>query len=422
MKNEHHGVVKKTVSAVAEALNLTERKPAPVSASPEPAPEPPLEQAPPQRRDEPTGDPIVADPKLNPRNRVMEEVAERRRAELAAETTPSEVAEFEPAPGTESAADPDAAPDPEYTDPNPQPAPAQPAAAAPAAAPQAEPGPVAHPPTPQPAPAGTAPAGPAEPTIDPNAEYTFMVDGRPVKIRGSQVVARVQKNEAADQRLQAASQILMDAQRQAQPAPLPAQGPQPGTPTAASVKSDADLAHDLQFGTQDQAATAIAEIRRRDANAVTQEGLQQFVARQLPALMDDQLDVRDTAKFIRNEFGDLMADPYLEQLFKGEFVRLRQAGDTRSRMDLSKHIGDSLRTHFNRPKPNAAAPQPPTPAAPSIEQRREAKKSAPPAPRLASVRMDGDAQPTLTPEQERARTIEAMRKRTGGHQQAGRRA
>lgn len=358
----------------------------PVQAAPEPAPAPvePVQEA---RHDDTLREPIVVDPKLNPRNRAMDEIAERRKAELAEETG---------LPVNGAKPDDDAPADPEYTAPEGEQA----------AAPQE---PLTEtPPSVETAPAVAAPV--QDPGINPEAEYTFVVDGRQVKIKGSQVIARVQKNESADQRLQAATQILHEVQSRAQMVP-PQQGAQPAPAQPASGKSDAELAHEIQFGTQEQAAAAIAEIRRRDASSVTPEGLQQFVATQIPNVVADQLDVVETAKFVRGEYGDLLADPYLDQLFKAEFLRARQAGDTRSRMELSRHVGDTLRQHFNRPKPNQA--QAPIQTAPTLEQRREVKRTAPAAPRLASARLDGGGQPALTPEQARAAAIEKMRNRSG---------
>lgn len=348
--------------------------------------------------------PPPATPDLNPRNRAMADIVARRTAEVAeemgADVTGAPPTDFEPAPDAPA---PQEAAAPAMTEDGvtPPPAPAsEPVAAAPAA---------------------PAPSAPAVPQIDPAAEYTFIVNGQPVKMKGSQVVARVQKDEAVDQNLALASQILREARAQAQQPPGPSAPDvrQPSAPPAAG-KTDAQLAQDLQFGTTEQAAEAIAEIRRRDSNAVTQEGLQQFISRQLPAVVNDTLDVRDAAQFARTEYADLLADPYLEPLFKMEVAKALQAGNGAvSRTEACKNVGESIRQHFNRPKPGAAAPiQQPQQPPKTLEQRREAKASAPPAPKLASARLDGGSAPVLTPEQAREKSIQAMRDRTRGQRQA----
>lgn len=381
--------LKAAAKAVADALKPSELaatpvEPAPVQAEPE-------QQAQPKKDDGPR-EPIRVDPMANPRNRALADVVERRNAELIAETG------IQPAPDAEvMEPDPEQASEPEYVEPGaPAETPALPAEQPPAAPAQAA----------EPAPAGV-------PNIDPEAEYTFIVDGQPVKLKGSQVVARVQKNESADYKLELASRTLRLAEERLAQPPAPGAA-QPAQPAAAPLagKSDAELAQEIQFGTAEQAAGVIAEIRRESAAALAEV---QKIARHAPAVVNDQLDVREAATLARTEYADLLGDPYLEPAFKAKLLELRQAGDQRSRSDLVRHVGDEIRKHFNRPKPGTAPIQPQTPQAPSIEQRREAKAAAPAAPRLASARLDGAEKPTLTPEQARQKGIEAMRQRTRGH-------
>lgn len=331
-------------------------------------------------------------PELNPRNRVMAEIAARSNkqadvdAQDAAETVDDEGNEVEPPPSTEEAAsDQEAEAAPAET-----PAPAEsPAAAAESTVPAAS-------------------------TVDPDAEYTIEIEGRPMKVKGAQIIdagrRTLQKETAADYRLQLATAALEEARRQAaavQQAAPTAQAPAPIT--------DIQLAELVQFGTKEQAAAAIAEIRRRDSSAVTAEGLQQFMTAQLPKVVDRQLDFREATRFVQNEYGDLLADPYLRQMFFWKEDSLRKAGDQRGYTDLYKAIGDDLRKHFNRPKAGvqtSAAPtsQPAAPA-PTREQRQAVKAAAPAAPRLASARLDGGA--GLPKPKTREEIIEGMRRSRG---------
>lgn len=307
-----------------------------------------VQEPPAEERRDPDAKAPVATPELNPRNRAAAEIAARsnidRDAE-AKETIP---------PGEEDArrdADPE---DPEIRnaagDTDPQPLPSAPAVeAAPAAAPSG---------------------------FDTEAEYDLIVDGKPIKVKGSQIIdtgrRSIQKEVAADQRLEMASRLLMDAQARA------AQPPS-GAPPAAPDKSFLDIAQEIQFGTTEQAAARLEKFRADVIAAATKEA-----AKVVPGISADQLAFQKSVDFVQSEYADLLADPYLKPLFFSEETRRRKAGDRSGYTDLYKSIGEDLRKHFNRPKVGApAAP------APTLVQRREAKEAAPAAPKLASVRLSG---------------------------------
>lgn len=334
-------------------------------------------------------------PELNPRNALMKEIAARSNAQAdvdASESVPvtdDEGNVATPAAPAEAAPEPVAAPEPE------------------AAAEGAEPAVEAAPEAP------AQPAAPAIPGIDPNGEYEFVVDGRPVKVKGAQVISRVQKGEVADYRLQIATELLENAKKQVLQHGAAAQPPAPGAaqvPVEAPTLTHEQLAEMVQFGTKEQAAQAIAEIERRQKPAVTPE--------QLSKMVDHQLTFREATRFAQSEYGDLLADPYLRQMFFWKEDQLRQAGDTRGYTDLYKAIGDELRTHFNKPKPLGAAstsapvaPTKPATPAPTLAQRQAAKAAAPAAPKLASVRLEGGADQQKP--KSREEIIEQMRTRRG---------
>lgn len=330
------------------------------------------------------------DPQINPRNIVMAEVVERRKAELDAEM----------------GAD---APVPDQDDVPMEGADIQTDAAAPAMTDEGVP------PAQTPEPVAAAPGAPE---IDPNAEYSFVVNGQTVRLKGSQLVAKVQKIEAADSYLQVATELLNVAKERTHAGP-PAKADAPPAPTSVlDGKSAAEIANDLQFGTPEQAAKVVeALMGLRTANVVTTEGLEQFAARQLPAAVSDEIAFQSAVQFLNAEYGDLLKDPILKDTFLFQDEKLRRAGDQRSYVERFKAIGDQIRVAANRPKPGTTKPTQ-APAVRTIEQRRDVKRQMPMAPKLASVRMDGDGQPTLTPEQARQKGIEAMRQRTRGQRQA----
>jgi hypothetical protein len=147
--------------------------------------------------------------------------------------------------------------------------------------------------------------------------------------------------------------------------------------------SDEQLAEIIQYGTKEQAAQAIAELRKAGQSSET---AQLAMAKQLPQVVSDQLAFHEAAKFVQNEYGDLLTDPYLKQLFFMKENELRQTGDRRPYVDLYKDIGENLRTHFNKPKTTPAAQQS---TQKTLEQKVAAKAAAPAAPKLASARMEG---------------------------------
>lgn len=362
-------MTKKPIAAAVEAAVQT--------IPPAPAPEAPAEQKSDLVLKAPT-------PELNPRNRVMAEIAARsniqadENAKETADTVDDEGNEVDPPPTAEEPA----AAAPQEDAPA---APVEPAAAAPA-----------------------APAG-----VDPEAEYEIEIEGRATKVKGSQIIdagrRTLQKETAADYRLQLATEALEQARRQAA---VPAG---PVAPAEPAPLNDLQLAELVQFGSKEQAAAAIAEIRRRDSSAVTTEGLQQFMSAQLPKLVDRQLEFREATRFVQDEYGDLLGDPYLKQMFFWKEDQMRKAGDTRGYIDLYKDIGEGLRKHFNRAKAPGSAPVAPTsnaaPAAPTRDQRLAAKAAAPAAPKLASARLDGGA--GLPKPKTREEIIEGMRRSRG---------
>ena len=301
-------------------------------------------------------------PELNPREQIMREIAERSNAD--ADRNASETVDgMEPA-----AAEPKAA---EHQD-------AEPASVV--AEESSEP-------------VAAVEAAPVAPAFDPEQEYDLTINGKPVKVKGSQIVERgkqaLQKEIAADSKLEIASRLLNEAKAMHQ-AQLPQQGV-PQMQNQAAGLSDDQLAEIIQFGTKEQAAQAITEIRR---NGIAAEQQQQRMIQQIPGYIRDQRSFDKAAEFVQAEYGDLFADPYLKQLFLMKEDAMRKtggddgSGDKRPYMELYKEIGDDLRAHFNKQKPTPSA----TPNVPATrEQKVAAKAAAPAAPKLASARIEAGA-------------------------------
>jgi hypothetical protein len=250
------------------------------------------------------------------------------------------------------------------------------------------------------------------PAVVEDPEVELIVNGKPTKVKQSQILdvgkRAMQKDYAADAKLEIASKLLREAEERAGKVPPAQAGAQPpASPSKPSVeKTDAQLAEDLQYGTKEQAASAIAEIRRRDSGVDPQAAMQEF-QKQLPDLISSQLAFHSAVREAQSSYKDIFADPHLTTLFHVEEHRLRQAGDARPHADLYKDIGDGIRKHFKLPAP-AVNP------GPTLEQKRETKAATPSVPRSATARVDaGEDKKAMTPEQNRERALDAMKKARG---------
>lgn len=232
----------------------------------------------------------------------------------------------------------------------------------------------------------------AAPEFSPDQEYDLIVEGKPIKVKGSQILERgkaaIQKESAADYKLEMATRLLEEARATAKPAVVEEQ---PKMPTAS------ELAEIIQFGTKEQAASAISMV----IEMAQQGNKSQDMASVLPAVVSDQIAFHDATLFVQSEYKDLMSDPDLRSLFFMKENGMRQAGDNRSYKELYKFIGDELRVKFNRPAPAIGK---------TIEQKKEAKAAAPSAPRLASARLEAAAEKKPATTQE---VIDKMRAARG---------
>lgn len=230
----------------------------------------------------------------------------------------------------------------------------------------------------------------SEPQFNPDLEYELTVNGQPIKVKGSQIIERgksaIQKEIAADYKLEAATKLFEEAKKLATP------------PVVETPKLSAEqLAEVIQFGTKEQAAAAITMIMGNQ-----EQGKQlQDMASKLPQVVSDQIAFHDATVFVQSEYKDLLEDPDLRSLFFMKENGMRQAGDSRPYKELYKAIGDELRVKFNRPKSTTTK---------TMEEKVAAKEATPSVPRLASARLESapEKKPPTTQE-----VIDRMRKARG---------
>ena len=357
--------------AVSQALAPAEQ-PQPVAAQPEPQEPQRRRDAPPPARDD--DDTPLERPK-SARQEALDEIAARHKADIerdAKETLPETDED-----GNEITLE-------------------QAAEQAEAAADEEEEG--------EPAPAAAAQAPAAKPAFDPEAEYEVIVDGKPQKVKGSQIIdagtRTLQKESAADERLRKATELLQQAEARTK---LPLEGAEkPQTPEEGMTAEQ--LAEAIQYGSKEQATVAIKELMARASKpAVTAEDVQRIVREQVPTLSRDEIAFQEARAFVDSEYGDLFTNPYLKQVFEAEDSKRRAAGSQKPYIEHYREIGEELRKAFAMPK--AASPTSP---AQTRQEKLDAKARAPRVPQPAAARLDGgDAAPK---QPTRAEMIDAMRK------------
>lgn len=329
--------------------------------------------------EKPADEPLVRpNPQDNPRNIVLNEIAKRafeQHAEEAKESFPSMDDEGNITPA---------------------PAKAEPPADTPPVEEETPPAPAAEATPPVAAPAASPPAAPEAPDkIDPSGEYEVVVEGQKMKVKGSTLwdagIRTFQKESAADFRLQVASKLLQEAEEKARASATPPGAEAQPHPEEPKRRSDADLSHDIQFGTPEQSAAAVAELRTRDT--VSPEQIQRLTEQHARRAAQDEFQFQEAKRHVDSEFSDLMSNDYMRRLFFLEENRRRAPkerggeGDRRPYKELYTAIGNDLRKSFNLPKPAAATPAgtptPPGTAAARVERKRE----TPPVPRTAAARL-----------------------------------
>lgn len=244
----------------------------------------------------------------------------------------------------------------------------------------------------------------AKPAFDPEAEYDVIVDGKPQKVKGSQIIdagtRTLQKESAADERLRKATELLTQAEARSK---LPVEGAEK-QPKPEDGMTAEQLAEAIQYGSKEQATVAIKELMTRAAKpAVTAEDVQRIVREQVPTLSRDEIAFQEARAFVDTEYGDLFKNPYLKQVFEAEDSKRRASGSQKPYIEHYREIGEELRKAFAMPK----APSPTSPAA-TRQEKLDAKAKAPRVPQPAASRLDGGEKSEKQPT--RAELIDAMRK------------
>lgn len=218
-------------------------------------------------------------------------------------------------------------------------------------------------------------------------------------------IKALQKESAADKRLEEATRLF----REAQAAITAAQSGHVQDPNnnAASLPkggSGAEVLTDqafieavkkIQYGSETEAAATLKDLISKAAGSGQSEQL-------TLDRVAEMLDFRDATQWAHGEYKEILGDPMLKTLFLNEERRIRAAGDMRPYREVYKDIGDGLREWLKGKAPSQPAEQP----VDTLQSRRERKASVVSIP-SAAARLPSAPQPKTPSPSE---VIDQMRK------------
>lgn len=234
------------------------------------------------------------------------------------------------------------------------------------------------------------------------------VDGKDVEFDEQAVIdaglRTLQKDAAADRRLEEATKAREEAQRLLKVAEEAASKSAP----APTQKSDQDLmlakedlrpiVKKIQYGSEEEAAEALLEYGRKMAEA-GQSG------RLTASELQNILDLREAQTFVKTNYADVVGDPRLKVLFVNDVNAKIAAGDARPYQEICKQVGDDLRAW------KAPATPSPTPTAGGRTAAAQARKVSTVSVTAAGTRLP--SAPTETKAPSNSDLVEQARKARG---------
>jgi hypothetical protein len=232
-------------------------------------------------------------------------------------------------------------------------------------------------------------------------KYKIKVNGKEIELTQEEMIARVQKVEAADAYLAEASRIKREAEeyKRAQSQPVP---------QVDQVDEDAELeaiVNAIQMGNAEEAKAAVKKLKNSAPPAITVDDLNRTV--------DARLTFNEAKSKFESTYGDILQDPVLRQLALSKDQQQVAQGDKRDYWTRYSEIGNELRAWKEGIVKTGAPEIPPPPAIDPSKQTRKA--AAPQAPKAANVKVPA---PDVEDEQEEtpAAVIAGMAKHRGGPQ------
>ncbi len=166
--------------------------------------------------------------------------------------------------------------------------------------------------------------------------FTVKVDGEERTVTDDELIRTYQKNAAADRRLEEATQLLRQAQEQAQQVQqvqaVPATESEPEF--RAQVK---DVLSKLYEGDEDKASAALADllVKNRMGGDQPTQNAPNIDIDQLTARIQQKMDIDSAFSTIQADYPDLIADPDLEMLTAMKIDRAVAEGTPRAKAMLN---------------------------------------------------------------------------------------
>lgn len=190
---------------------------------------------------------------------------------------------------------------------------------------------------------------------------TLKIDGKEQQVPRSQVeeygIRALQKELAADRKLEEATRILNEAKQKFTQ-------PSPDVANQSPSNDAAELAKAIQYGSEDEAVQAIKNLQGR--NTATPD--------QIALMVDQRVQFLNAAQWFESEYPEIVKDPYLMQIVINAEDQRRTQGDSRTFREIYKEIGDEVRSWRDKI------------AGPSHLEDKRAKKAAVQTIPSASVR------------------------------------
>lgn len=205
----------------------------------------------------------------------------------------------------------------------------------------------------------------------PAKRYKGKVDGQEVEFEEQAVIEAglraLQKESAADKRLEEATKAREEAERlrqrveQTLQQAQPTQQKKPDQEVLLAKDGLRDIVKKIQYGSEDEAADALLEYGKKMAVMGQSQSLTQ-------AELNNLLDLRDAQKYVRSEFPEVLQDQKLKVVFEATVNQKLAAGDNRSYQEICKDAVEEVRQWR---APAEAKPTPPAGGPRSQAQQRK---------------------------------------------------
>ena len=251
-------------------------------------------------------------------------------------------------------------------------------------------------PAPESEPVAEQTAAPSEEEEGAPAEkrYRIKVNGKELELSESELIARAQKIEAADDYLRQAAEARRKLEQLAQPETDSRELQR------RQDEEDRALVRAIQAGSEDEAASALRKLREQVSARPS------LNPDDVSRTVDERLEFNKAIEKFRTEYSDIENDPYLRKLALDRDAELLQAGDRRSYWERYDEIGKSLRSWKTGLVSKEQS---------SLKEKETRKAAAPKVPSTASAKTKPPVQADDEDESPSA-VIAAMSKTRGGPQ------